>query len=468
MRKTFKHFSRYTVAGYFDLLLRLSSVCEGAIVTWDGSEVDDDFLAPLSWVGGSAPDDLAEVYGDHTVTYSLATAFNDLAKVTFGELLTMDVVVVNGGDIDLQNTELQFNGNSTLTSSGSVTLGYLKKGLGASVILTDFADWNITGDLVVGDKKKGEFTHGGDASVGVGGDLNIGSANKSGAVDSLYSISGGTLDVTFDVNIEGSSSLAQAGGNITIGQNLNIGDLASFSQTAGMLDVTGDVDVFKGTITTSGSVSVSGDVVLKQGGWTQSNGTVSVTGGLIMEVGGSYSLSGGRLATDVGITTQNVASFTWQSGGTLEAYSAGSTINVNGDLTASTGAVLDLNGAGEELIVTGTFTADGLIIDGYDLMFEDLRQLSSVAEGSDVLITAGVFGLNPDITFNFSGFDEVVNQTGASPYAAYTPSADEDVCWFQIVGGELSVHWHLQPIHEPHYSHLLAIGSGALLLRRRR
>ena len=52
MRKTFKHFSRYTVAGYFDLLLRLSSVCEGAIVIWDGSEEDDDFLAPQSWVGG--------------------------------------------------------------------------------------------------------------------------------------------------------------------------------------------------------------------------------------------------------------------------------------------------------------------------------------------------------------------------------------------------------------------------------
>lgn len=431
---------------------------------WDGGggAGNTEFTNPDNWVGNTVPPsgDDAEVSGNYTVTYTAATDFNDLSSVVFGDSATSPVgsPSVSGGDVEFTDVAVELRGESSFSAInvadvGDVTLAYDKNQINAATFgLFDNAIMNVAGNLVVGDSKS--------------------------STNILTLDSGGALTVDGNLYINGDSIVNQKQGIASIGGSMEFADDGStFTQTAGQLFVGVDIDVFKGSGTNSGSVSIDGELRIHSGSWTNSgvNASMSIAMNLEIKAGGSYDLGGGGGGggtLSVGGTIDNTknGNFNWNAQGTLEAYTLGGVIDVDGDLTASAGAILNLNHKDEYLDVSGTFTADGLIIDGYDFMFDDLRLPTTVID-STLLISADPFVVLADITFNFTqtGSNVPTFYNNPSPYATYLPGPDADEYWFAInEAGELRAHWQLQPIPEPHTSLLLALGSAALLLRRRR
>jgi T5SS/PEP-CTERM-associated repeat protein len=251
----------------------------------------------------------------------------------------------------------------------------------------------------------------------------------------------------------------------------------TFTQSGGMINMIGDLAVGTGassgntaTINGNGLLNVEGNLLVGANGiLTQSGGTVTVSGLVKADnpnpAIGSYNLSGGVLNVNGSLnTTGGLFNFT---GGRISRSSAGA-INITGDLILGDEAAGLKLGTDKTFSITGklnntagiTFDVDGMTIPAWDGAGADtgsfLLGLSAQTLALFDPATTNVLGLN-----NLAGASFISEQIGeAGTYG------DRSVFWVQDNAGQVTLNYNVVP--EPATISLLALVSGAALIRRRR
>ena len=225
---------------------------------------------------------------------------------------------------------------SGCTASGSQVdcSGDVDVGDGESVAVTEPVDWNIRGDLGVGDDASvNEGGNAGDLNIGVDGAIDVGDeANVTGFI-----ASGGPIDTGDQSTVIGN---IDADGDVTSGDGSTIDGTIN---SDGAVD-TGDDATVAGTVTAAGAVTTGDGSSL--GGGIDSGGDVDT--GDSSSVGGDIEASGDVNTGDDSLVSGNVT-----SGGSVDT---GESSTVDGDILADGDVTV-----GDGGIVNGCISAGGSI-----------------------------------------------------------------------------------------------------------
>ena len=267
---------------------------------------------------------------------------------TSGTNSTSDLTI---GDQSGATGTLQISGKSTLTTTGDGILGSQTGSTGTATITDAGTEWQINGELKVGDKGDGTMSVENGGLVSLAGNLAIAD-------------SGGTSTLTLDGN---GSRLIASGTSVTIGGK---GDGTLIVQNAADAVVSGagvslgEQTTGTGTLTVQGSNTVMSAGSLTIGGY--GTGTLNVQDSASLSTGTNISL--GEQASGTGTATIDSAAVNDAGSLTVGGYGNGTmTIQDGGSLTVqgndvtlgeqNTGSgTLNLSGSGSALTFNGDMT----------------------------------------------------------------------------------------------------------------
>jgi filamentous hemagglutinin family protein len=269
------------------------------------------------------------------------------------------LVDAQGGTLDLQDSRIRTNGDTTLRSTQDMTLDNLVLSAaanGADVLIDSggavtFVD-GLINDGLTDNGGIGEFT--GDFKIDAAGDVSLGdteiTVDHTGPTELFTISSGGVLDLgTADIHIEAEGGIQEVVLEST-GTNTNL-DLGSSSLTFNSITSTGTI-----------TLSATGDLISDSGvGFVN---TYTVEGVAVLQAGGSVLLPDLDLtvAPSVGVSSLLVDA----QGGALNLQD--SRIMTNGDTTLRSTQDMTL----DNLIMSATGNGDDILIDsGGSVTFVD-------------------------------------------------------------------------------------------------
>ena len=284
-------------------------------------------------------------------------------KVTFGGRL-----IVGNGSSGSGSFSLAGNGSTTLTVSGSVTVGALKGAVGS----VSYDEQNASAKfilgsdsiLTVGDAGSGTFVQGGGSVTALGLDIGhqssgTGAVNLSGGTFSVsrgdavigdagsgtFLHNGGKATANFAGGLEvggesgGTGIYLLSAGKLIVGSGSGGGTIIGNGAGSGAFIQTGGTGVFSGGLTVAslfagagsftlsgGTDTISGDTVIADAGvgaYRQSGGTATFAGTLTIAnnftASGTFALNGGsavvRGEIDVGVGATTSGEFDFNVGG---------------------------------------------------------------------------------------------------------------------------------------------------------
>ncbi|NNM84366.1 MAG: PEP-CTERM sorting domain-containing protein [Phycisphaerales bacterium] len=294
------------------------------------------------------------VQSQGTVESGAATLGNQAGAVGTATVTGLNSSWTVDGDLtvgDYGTGSLFLNSNAMLTTTGDATLGSQAASTGAATISDAGTEWQINGELKVGDK--------GSASLSVENGGYVSLAGNLAIADS-----GGTSTLTLDGN--GSRMIAN-GTSVTIGGQgdgtLTVQNAADAIFSGASVSL-GEKNGANGTLTIQGSNSIMSAGSLTVGGY--GTGTLNVQDSASLSTGTNISL--GEQASGTGTATIDNASVTDAGTLTIGGYGTGTlTIQNGGSLTVqgnditlgeqNTGnGTLNLSGGSSTLTFNGDMT----------------------------------------------------------------------------------------------------------------
>jgi hypothetical protein len=334
------------------------------------SAATGNFSAGATWVGGVVPTagDVAQVAATHVVTIDVNTTCDAVESLnTSGYFVLPDGVTltaeVRGGATAANNYVLQYNGTTSATIAGNVTLTQNTASVFVVRHTGSAGTLNITGNITktVTPATAGAISLANNAKISITGAINWNTGTGSGV--NCDGISGGT-GVIITVNgaitagaTSGADAILFTSGTCSVTGNVNGGSYAG-----------GDTDNPDGVQTTTGDVVVVGNVyggtnnaagLGNHGVFVSGNGSVTVTG----TVYGGTNANHGIDCSGTTTITGDVYGGTGTAVGLLGLGTASSANNfgrhqITGDLFASADAPAMEFGAGTLFTLNGDATDD--------------------------------------------------------------------------------------------------------------
>ena len=294
------------------------------------------------------------VQADGTIQSGAATLGNQAGATGFANVSNINTLWTVDGDLTVGNSgqgTLTLSNNGEVITTGDGILGSQTGSTGTATITDAGTEWQINGELKVGDKGDGTMSVENGGAVSVAGNVAIAD-------------SGGTSTLTLDGNV---SRLTASGTSVTIGGQ---GDGTLIVQNAAAALVSGagvslgEQSTGTGTLTVQGSNTIMSAGSLTIGGY--GTGTLNVQDSASLSTGTSISL--GEQASGTGTATIDNAAVTDAGSLTVGSYGTGTmTIQDGGSLTVqgndvtlgeqNTGSgTLNLSGNGSTLTFNGDMT----------------------------------------------------------------------------------------------------------------
>ena len=312
------------------------------------------------------------VQADGTVESGDATLGNQAGATGFADVSNINTLWTVDGDLTIGNSgqgTLTLSNNGEVVTTGAGILGSQAGSTGSATITDAGTEWQINGDLKVGDKGNATMQVENGGYVSLAGNLDIAD-------------SGGTSTLTLD----GANSRMIAGGtSVTIGGQ---GDGTLMVQNAadavfsGASVSLGEKSSGTGTLTVEGSNTIMSTGSLTIGGY--GTGTVNVQDSAALSTATNISL--GEQASGTGTATIDSASVTDAGTLTVGGYGTGTmSIQNSGSLTVQGNSVT----LGEQAGGSGTLNIIG---NGSSLIFSGDLTVGESGSGDFELQNGGQFG----------------------------------------------------------------------------
>ena len=294
------------------------------------------------------------VQADGTIQSGAATLGNQAGATGFANVGNINTLWTVDGDLTVGNSgqgTLTLSNNGEVITTGDGILGSQTGSTGTATITDAGTEWQINGELKVGDKGDGTMSVENGGLVSVAGNVAIAD-------------SGGTSTLTLDGN---GSRLIASGTSVTIGgkgDGTLIVQNAADAVVAGAGVSLGEQSTGTGTLTVQGSNTVMSAGSLTIGGY--GTGTLNVQDSASLSTGTNISL--GEQASGTGTATIDSAAVNDAGSLTVGGYGNGTmTIQDGGSLTVqgndvtlgeqNTGSgTLNLSGNGSTLTFNGDMT----------------------------------------------------------------------------------------------------------------
>ncbi|MAX26919.1 MAG: hypothetical protein CMJ19_20690 [Phycisphaeraceae bacterium] len=316
---------------------------------------------------------------DETFILSGANTYTGDTTITDGTLLTAGSgVIADTSDVNVTGT-LTLGGSETvgdLSGSGTVDNG------GNSFTFGDDEDTTFSGILSgAGDvtyQGSGVFTHSGDSTYTGDTNINGGTFNVTGTLDStaLTILNGATLQLSKagGSSLVNDANIEVTNGTFDVDTDQQIADLDQSAngttELAADLTISGDTEStseIAGSVTGTGDLNIAGETTVNLTGTNSSTGSTNVSGNNENEVA-SYNIQGTSSAGTLNINSFGQVDLTGTAGdvnvnnnGLLRTtQGAVDTATINGDLTVSDGGTLDVDISNNN----GTLTNDVYNVDG--------------------------------------------------------------------------------------------------------
>ena len=309
---------------------------------------------------------------DGTIQSGAATLGNQAGATGFANVSNINTLWTVDGDLTVGNSgqgTLTLSNNGEVITTGDGVLGSQTGSTGTATITDAGTEWQINGELKVGDKGDGTMSVENGGLVSVAGNVAIAE-------------SGGTSTLTLDGN---GSRLTASGTSVTIGGQ---GDGTLIVQNAADAVVSGagvslgEQTTGTGTLTVQGSNTIMSAGSLTIGGY--GTGTLNVQDSASLSTGTNISL--GEQASGTGTATIDSAAVNDAGSLTVGGYGTGTmTIQDGGSLTVQGNSVT----LGEQNGGSGTLNIIG---SGSSLMFSGDMTVGESGGGDFELQNGGQFG----------------------------------------------------------------------------
>ena len=371
----------------------------------------EDACSSTNWVGGSSDIGVnsnwsnglptftneGTVGGAAVVNYNLSSALNSMT------LTLTDSSTLGGGNLYITSSDLFVNQTAELAVSSDLRVGAASSSQITKISLTDAAGLIVNDDVFLGYNSVAEINQAGSSYFSVGGDLILG--ERAGGADSLYSLSGGTLEIAKSLEILRSSEFKMSGGTVVVDENFKTkgsGSLLEVSQ--GSLSVGNDLELDDqgAAIISGGDIDVGDDVKLKhQSTFTITGGVLQVDDKFEVKGGSDVTQSGGIIGVGNKLVLKDSGSTYTQSGGSLgvgglevaskaKFFQTGGATTVVGDVTVKDSEFhqSDDVSIGGDLVISkkGVWYANGGVLNvGDDLILKDSNS-EFVQTNADVIV----------------------------------------------------------------------------------
>ncbi len=312
------------------------------------------------------------VQADGTVESGDATLGNQAGATGFANVSNINTLWTVDGDLTIGNSgqgTLTLSNNGEVITTGAGILGSQAGSTGSATITDAGTEWQINGDLKVGDKGNATMQVENGGYVSLAGNLDIADG-------------GGTSTLTLDGN---GSRLIAGGTSVTIGGQ---GDGTLMVQNAadaifsGASVSLGEQSSGTGTLTVEGSNTIMSAGSLTIGGY--GTGTVNVQDSAALSTATNISL--GEQASGTGTATIDSAAVTDAGTLTVGGYGTGTmSIQNSGSLTVQGNSVT----LGEQAGGSGTLNIIG---NGSSLIFSGDLTVGESGSGDFELQNGGQFG----------------------------------------------------------------------------
>jgi T5SS/PEP-CTERM-associated repeat protein len=315
---------------------------------------DLNILGTLTLGDQSTGSGTLTVQADGTVESGAATMGNQAGATGLANISDINTLWTVNGDLTVGNSgqgTLTLSNSAQIITTGDAILGSQSGSTGAATITDSGTQWQVNGELKIGDKGNGTMSVENGGLVSLAGNLAIADG-------------GGTSTLTLDGN---GSRLIASGTSVTVGGQgvgtLNVQNAADAIFSGASVSL-GEQASGNGTLTVQGSNTVMSAGSLTIGGY--GTGTLNVQDSAALSTGTSISLgeqaSGRGTATidnaavnDAGTLTvggYGTGTLTIQDGGSLTVQGNDITL---GEQNTGTGT-LNLVGSGSNLTFTGDMT----------------------------------------------------------------------------------------------------------------
>jgi fibronectin-binding autotransporter adhesin len=402
--------------------------------------------------------------GTLNVNGNLQSATGSISNVTLSSsgTLTNTGGTVAGDVVQLSSTAGNVNLTNNVTGNTSIALqatgsggGITTTGALSTPSLTLSSD---TGGISVSSTSAGTLAANSTGSVTITNDtdgaVNLGASSAGNGDPFSLTVGSGTLNVTGDLQATAgsiSNVTLSSSGTLTNTTGSIIGDVVQLSSTTGNVSLTKNV---------TGNTSVTLQAI-GSGGGISSTGTLSTPNLTLSSDTGGISVSSTNAGTLTASSTGSVT-ITNDTAGTvnLEASSAGNgapfsltvgsgTLNVNGNLQATTGSLsnVTLSSAGNLTNTGGTITGDVVQISSTG---GNVNLTNNVTGNTSITLNGNSAGAGVSSTSTLSGGSLIVNSnTGGSSIATTNMNSIDDTSTGAIVfnqpitttgGGSVTLH----------------------------
>ena len=331
--------------------------------------------------------------------------------LTTGSVTDTDNLIINGGNLLLENSA-RLEGSGTVGLSAGSTIDITADaGNGANLQFDDDASVEgaitLSGDsfgaynLIFGNSTvdsttiQGSITASGNSGARFGGDVTVGRTGQLVLEDTARADIAGSMEVTGLVDLSGT-----AVDGLTVADGLDIGENGQV-QLAGSrtLSVTGDSTVaanangmlldddsaatFDGNLDNAGTISLNDNALLTvNNGDTTGGGNLTLSGTAMADLNGNAAFAIIQAEDTSMVDVEGDLDLTGNS-----TFAAGTTLNVGGLLDLADGAMLDLQGTDLDEM---NLTADGgiLVNSGATLMGNATINTSQLEYGGKVIVGA--------------------------------------------------------------------------------
>ncbi len=312
------------------------------------------------------------VQADGTVESGDATLGNQAGATGFANVSNINTLWTVDGDLTIGNSgqgTLTLSNNGEVVTTGAGILGSQAGSTGSATITDAGTEWQINGDLKVGDKGNATMQVENGGYVSLAGNLDIadGGGTSTLTLDGANSrmIAGGT-SVTIGGQGDGTLMVQNAADAVFSGASVSLGEKSSGT----------------GTLTVEGSNTIMSTGSLTIGGY--GTGTVNVQDSAALSTATNISL--GEQASGIGTATIDSASVTDAGTLTVGGYGTGTmSIQNSGSLTVQGNSVT----LGEQAGSSGTLNIIG---NGSSLIFSGDLTVGESGSGDFELQNGGQFG----------------------------------------------------------------------------
>lgn len=402
------------------------------------------------------------VQADGTVESGDATLGNQAGATGFANVTDTNTFWTVDGDLTLGNSgqgTLTVSNNGMVTTTGDATLGSQTGSAGFATVTDPGSEWQINGELKVGDNGDAAMSVENGGYVSLAGNLEIADSSGTSSLTldgagtrmivggtsvTIGSKGDGTLtvqnaalaafsgaSVTLGENGTGSGTLTVQGGNTT----MSTGSLTIGSQGTGTLNVLDTASLTTATNISLGEQSTGTGTATIDNSSVTDTGTLTIggygTGTLTIQDSGSLTVQG----NDITLGEQNGGS------GTLNLIGSGSALNFTGDMTVGSAGSGDFelqNAAqfGGVSMTVGAGTGFGGASTGGSGTVEISGAGSSLSLEQD--LTVGKYGQG---TITLAGGGSLIDQgdvtLGSVPASNGTVNVNTGSIW--LVNGSLTI-----------------------------